>query len=213
MSIGSTAAAGPNPTLMALLSQLTGTQSASADTSPFTQTAAGTSGTSQAGTANNALTGSGSASLSSEILNLLNQMRQHVSAGGGTSASTTTSSTSASTLSSPLDQLMSSLDASLTASASTSTMATPLQQLFSSMDGDDDGGENEFPGTAVGGATGASAPGGFEGLHSGGSGRFTTAGLTQTWENLQNSQPPGSPSLLNAFANSSIGAATSSVMA
>jgi hypothetical protein len=205
MSISSVAASAPSPALLAL-SQLS--SGAASQPSAFAQPAA-----SSASTASNSVTGSGSASLSSEILKLLNQMRQHISAGGGSSASATTSSTSASTLSSPLDQLMSSLDASLTASASTSTMATPLQQLFSSMDGNDDGGdESEFPG-AVNGATGASAPGGFLGLHSGGSGRLTTASLTQAWENLQNSQPPASPSLLGAFANANSATTPSSITA
>ena len=203
MSISSAAAAGPNPAVMALLAQLTGTQSASGDTSVFAQSASSSS-SSQASSANNALTGSGSASLSGEILGLLHQMRQHISAGGGVSASATTSSTSASTLSSPLDQLMSSLDANSSASQSTSTMVTPLLQLLSSMDASDDGSDSEFPG-----ATGTGASGGFLGLHGGGSGSLTS--LTQAWENLQNSPGSAASSLLDAFAKSNIAAGTMSI--
>jgi hypothetical protein len=205
MSISSATA--PNPALMALLAQLTGSQSASADSSAFAQPAAPSGGSAAA--ANNNVTGSGSASLSGEILKLLNQMHQHVGAGGGTSASSTTSSTSASTLTDPLDQLLSTLDASLTASASSSTMVSPLQQLLSSVD---DGGDGEFSGAgAANGTSGASN--GFAGLHAGGSGQLATADLMQAWENLQNSPSPGSPSQLNAFANPSAGSATSSVSA
>jgi hypothetical protein len=160
------------------------------------------------------LTGSSSASLSSEILNLLIQMRQHVSAGGGTTASATTSFTSASTPTDPLDQLLSTLDASLTASASTSTMANPLQQLFSSIDATDHGGQSEFLSVATtNGGTSESSD--FAGLHPGESGRLTTANLTQARENLQNNQSSGSAavSLLDAFAKTNIATSTASTMA
>jgi Ca2+-binding EF-hand superfamily protein len=144
MSISTVAATAPNPALMSLLSQLTGSQSASGDTSAFSQ-AAGGAAPAASGATSNALTGSSSGSLSSEILNLLMQMRQHIHSGGGGSsaAATSTSSTSASTLANPLEQLLSSLDANLSTSSSASTMATPLQQLFSAMDANGDGSVSE----------------------------------------------------------------------
>jgi Ca2+-binding EF-hand superfamily protein len=112
MTIGSATTAGPNPALLALLSQLTGTQGTSDDeSSDFTPSTGAASSSSSASAPNNTLTGSGSASISNEILHLLVQMQQQ--AGAGTASSST--------------------------SASTSTMINPLQQLFSSLDTDGDG--------------------------------------------------------------------------
>jgi Ca2+-binding EF-hand superfamily protein len=121
MSIGSATSA-PNPALLSLLSQLTGPQSATGGSSDFSASATPSGGSAQS--ANNQITGSGSASISSEILKLLVQMQQQLGSAASGSSTTTTASTS--TMANPV-----------------STMASAINQLFSAMDTDGDGSVSE----------------------------------------------------------------------
>jgi Ca2+-binding EF-hand superfamily protein len=133
MTIGSATAAGPNPALLALLSQLTGTQSTSNDnTSAFSQTA-GSASCEGASPANNTLTGTGSASISSQILNLLIQLQQQAGSSAGSSASSTTSA-STSTMANPIDQLFSSLDTNGDGEISQSEMEGAIENLGGTQD-------------------------------------------------------------------------------
>lgn len=123
---------GVNPMLASMLAQLTGTGSPPADAASI---AAKAPSSSTVG-AGNAVTGSGKARLSGEILDLLTKMHQASAtkaAGGGSagssSASTTTIS-SASTMADPLDTMLSTLDTDQEAMLSQSDDTEPDLQAF-----------------------------------------------------------------------------------
>ncbi len=110
MSMTVTASAGLNPTLASMLAQLTGANPAPAN---FSFVAAGAGSSAAVGTSN-AVTGSGKAQVSNEILGLFSKMHQAAGSGGGgsagsSSASTTTLST-ASTMADPLSKMLATLD-------------------------------------------------------------------------------------------------------
>lgn len=112
-----------NELIASMLAQINGTAATSTpSTAPAPTSAPSVSAPSS--TTNNVVVGSGKASYSNEIMRLFSQMHQSVSAhSGGSSASsssaTTTTIASATTLATPIDSILSSIDttnASATAS-------------------------------------------------------------------------------------------------
>jgi hypothetical protein len=101
-----------NQLIASMLAQMSGTATASA--TPSTSAAATSSSTPSA--TNNVVTGSGKAPYSNEIMNLFTRMHQKVGAGGGgsstsSSSAATTTIASATTLATPIDSILSSIDA------------------------------------------------------------------------------------------------------
>ena len=107
MNVGSSTTI--NPTLAAMLSQLS---SASGNAPPFSPSPP------QAASTSNAVTGTGKAQVSDAILDMFTKLHQAsggghahgAGGGGGSSSATTTTASTASTMIDPLQQLMAAID-------------------------------------------------------------------------------------------------------